>query len=456
MFDGFQIIYVEDDASVRNSLTQTLELAGFTVQACATAEAALPFLTPDLRGIVVSDVQLPKMSGLDLLQRVRQLDPELPVILVTAHGDVDMAVHAMRAGAYDFVEKPFSPERLVDVATRALEKRALRMTVQDLQRRLQQRAGIDSVLIGKSSAMTQLRAQLQNLADTSADVMVLGETGTGKELVARCLHDYSKRQKHRFVAVNCGGMPETLLESELFGHEAGAFTNAQKRRIGKIEHADQGTLFLDEIESMPISFQVRLLRVLQERTLERLGGNATIPVDVRVVAACKADLLALSQQQKFRSDLYYRLNVAVLQLPALRERREDIPELFDYFVLQAAAQHNRPAPALMPAQLRALMAHDWPGNVRELRNVANRFVLGLAPGEMQWSSVVQAPSLTLAQQMDCVEKLLIEQALKQHAGRPLKVIEALGIGKKTLYDKVHKYGIRLDDYRVATEGGEPE
>ncbi len=207
---------------------------------------------------------------------------------------------------------------------------------------------------------------------------------------------------------------------------------------------------------MPISFQVRLLRVLQERTLERLGGNATIPVDVRVVAACKADLLALSQQQKFRSDLYYRLNVAVLQLPALRERREDIPELFDYFVLQAAAQHHRPAPALMPAQLRALMAHDWPGNVRELRNVANRFVLGLAPGEMQWSSVVQAPSLTLAQQMDCVEKLLIEQALKQHAGRPLKVIEALGIGKKTLYDKVHKYGIRLDDYRVAAEGGEPE
>ena len=294
MFEGFQIIYIEDDTAVRNSLTQTLELAGFAVQPCATAEAALRFITPELRGIVICDVQLPKMSGLDLLRHAVQIDREIPVILVTGHGDVDMAVQAMRDGAYDFLEKPFAPERLVDVATRSMEKRVLRMTVHDLRRQLEQRAGIETVLIGTSPAMQALRQQIRNLADTSADVLLLGETGTGKELVARCLHDYGPRRLHHFVAINCGGLPETLLESELFGHEAGAFTNAQKRRIGKIEYADQGTLFLDEIESMPMSFQARLLRVLQERSLERLGANETIPVNVRVVAASKVDLLQQS------------------------------------------------------------------------------------------------------------------------------------------------------------------
>ena len=451
MFEGYQIVYVEDDGAVRNSLTQTLEIAGFSVLPCATAEAALRFITPELKGILVCDVQLPGMSGLDLLSLANRTDPELPVILVTAHGDVDMAVQAMRSGAYDFLEKPFAPERLVDVVTRSLEKRVLRMTVHDLRRQLASRAGIESVLIGKSPAMQSLRQQIQNLAGTSADVLVLGETGTGKELVARCLHDHGARRDHRFVAINCGGLPETLLESELFGHEAGAFTHAQKRRIGKIEYADQGTLFLDEIESMPMSFQARLLRVLQERTLERLGANETIAVDVRVVAASKVDLLHLCQQQKFRSDLYYRLNVVQLQLPSLRERREDIPALFDYFTLQAAARYNRPAPSLSTAQLRTLTAYDWPGNVRELRNVADRFVLGIVGEEFKLLSASGGEPMTLAQQMECVEKMLIEQSLKQHAGRPQKVIDALGIGKKTLYDKVHKYGIQMDAYRIPAE-----
>lgn len=452
MFEGFQIIYVEDDSAVRNSLTQTLELAGFTVHAFANAEAACRLVTPELPGIVLSDVQLPKMSGLDLLRHVMQIDSEIPVILVTAHGDVDMAVQAMRDGAYDFLEKPFAPERLVDVATRSLEKRALRLTVKDLRRQLQQRAGIESVLLGNAPAMQQLRQQILTLAGTSADVLVLGETGTGKELVARCLHDFSPRHNERFVAINCGGLPESLLESELFGHEAGAFTHAQKRRIGKIEYADRGTLFLDEIESMPMSFQTRLLRVLQERSLERLGGNDTIPVNVRVIAASKLDLKALCLQQKFRSDLYYRLNVVQLELPGLRERREDIPALFDAFTLQAASRYDRPSPPLSAAQLRTLMAHDWPGNVRELKNVADRFVLGLLGDGATLSSTPEATALTLAQQMDCVEKMLIEQALKQHGGRPQKVIEALGIGKKTLYDKVHKHAIKMDDYRPAGEG----
>ena len=221
---------------------------------------------------------------------------------------------------------------------------------------------------------------------------------------------------------------------------------------GKLLQANGGTLFLDEIGDMPLSLQARLLRVLQERTLERLGANETIPVNVRVIAASKIDLMILSQQQKFRSDLYYRLNVALLQLPSLRERREDIPALFDYFVLQAASRYNRPVPTLTAAQLRILMAHDWPGNVRELRNVADRFVLGLLTEQVRLSSVPEEQSLTLAQQMDCVEKMLIEHSLKQHAGRPQKVIEALGIGKKTLYDKVHKYAIQLEDYRAPSDG----
>jgi DNA-binding NtrC family response regulator len=237
-------------------------------------------------------------------------------------------------------------------------------------------------------------------------------------------------------------MPETLFESEIFGHEAGAFTNASKRRVGKIEHAHGGTLMLDEIESMPMNFQVKLLRALQERKIERLGSNELVPIDFRIVAATKYDLKELSDQGKFRSDLYYRLNVVTLTLPPLRERRDDIPLLFEHFLQQAARRYGREAPAVPDGHLRKLMAHDWPGNVRELRNAADRFLLGL-PGEQG----ADAGPLTLAQQMDMVEKTLIEQALKTYQGRPQPVCDALGIGKKTLYDKLHRHGIVIDTFR---------
>ncbi len=450
MFDGFQIIYVEDDASVRNSLTQTLELAGFTVQACATAEAALPYLTPDLRGIFVSDVQLPKMSGLDLLQRVRQLDPELPVILVTAHGDVDMAVHAMRAGAYDFVEKPFSPERLVDVATRALEKRALRMTVQDLQRRLQQRAGIDSVLIGKSSAMTQLRAQLQNLADTSADVMVLGETGTGKELVARAIHAGSPRRDGLFVAVNCAAIPHEMLESELFGHEKGAFTGAIKERIGKFELADGGTLFLDEVTEMPMPLQAKLLRALQENVIERVGGNRQINVDIRVVAATNRDPREAIKGGKLREDLYYRLNVFRIDLPALKTRKSDIPELVRYFLARRHVDISQEA-------VDALVRYDWPGNVRELENVLERAAIisgnqTILPRHLPADMVNHAataasePSgienpLALPQAIEALERHMIAAALAETHGNKSKAAKLLQISERSLWYKLSQYDI---------------
>jgi DNA-binding NtrC family response regulator len=445
MFEGFKVLFVEDDPPVRTSLVQTLELAGIAVGAFASAEEVLPHIVPGVQAIVITDVRLPGMDGLALLDHVMALERDLPVVVVTAHGDVAMAVRAMQAGAYDFIEKPFAPERFIETAVRALEKRVMRTALNDLRAQLQQRDGIDAVLLGQSQPMNVLRRKIARLATTSADVMILGETGTGKELVARCLHDHSGRRDRHFVAINCGGLPETLFESEMFGHESGAFTSAGKRRIGKIEHANGGTLLLDEIESMPMALQIKLLRVLQERKVERLGSNEPVPIDLRVVAATKCDLRALSEQQKFRADLYYRLNVAVLELPPLRERREDIALLFEHFVAQASERYGLPAPELTAGHLRDLLAHDWPGNVREIRHAADRFVLELG-GIGAGAEAVEA-NLPLARQMDMVEKALIEHALRRCQGRVPKVIEHLDIAKKTLYDKLHRHGIDPERFR---------
>jgi DNA-binding NtrC family response regulator len=450
----YQVVFVEDDASVRDSLTETLQLAGFDTRAFESAEAALRHVGRSFKGIVVSDVRLPGMDGLALMREVIQLDPHLPVVLITGHGDVPMAVQAMREGAYDFIEKPFPPQRLIEAVSRAIEKRALRIELDALRQQLAGRRGVDAVLLGSSTGMQLVRRQILAVADTGADVLVVGETGTGKELVARCLHDCSPRQAANFVALNCGGIPESLFESEIFGHEAGAFTGAARRRVGKIEHAHGGTLFLDEIESMPLSYQVKLLRTLQDRRIERLGSNDTVPVDFRVVAAAKSDLRQLSEQGEFRSDLYYRLSVALIHLPPLRERREDIPLLFENFVLQAALRYGREAPAVTQEQLRQLMLHDWPGNVRELRNAADRLVLGLLRTVDEATRPPEGPQ-PLAQQMDMIEKALLEQALRQHEGRPKPVYTALDIAKKTFYDKVHRHGIDLSQFRGGADG-EPE
>lgn len=449
MFEGFKVVFVDDDSAVRSSLAQTLELAGLQVVPCASAQQALLHISAGLQGIVISDVRMPGMDGMELLARVQSLDAEIPVILITAHGDVSLAVQAMRLGAYDFIEKPFAPERFLDTAIRAMEKRVMRVALDALRGQLQEKIGIEAALLGQSPAMRAVRAQVLSLATTPADVMILGETGTGKELVARCLHDHSKRRDRHFVAINCAGLPDTLLESELFGHEAGAFTGAQKRRIGKIEFANGGSLLLDEIESMPMSFQAKLLRTLQERKVTRLGSNEELSVDVRIIAATKQDLLALSGQQLFRSDLYYRLNVAVMTLPPLRERKEDLAMLLAHFLAQASVRYDREAPQISTAYLHHLMAHDWPGNVREVRNVADRLVLGLVglAGDAGHDEVSSLLPPSLPEYLDAQEKGFIEQTLTAKQGDATASASALGIGKKTLYEKLLRHRIDIKAYR---------
>ncbi|MFT3719406.1 sigma-54-dependent transcriptional regulator [Pseudorhodoferax sp.] len=437
------VLIVEDDPHVQLGCVQAMQLAGVAVRAAASAEEAQAIVPPGFAGVVVTDMRLPGQDGLELIRWCRQRDADMPVIMITGHGDVGLAVEAMRSGAYDFIPKPFSPEALVEVVRRALEKRALTLEVAALRKSLASRAGLESQLIGNSPQIQRVRHLIAEIADSPVDVLVHGETGTGKEVVAQALHTHSSRRGNPFVALNCGGMPDNLLDSELFGHESGAFTGAQKRRIGKIEHAHGGTLFLDELESMPTGMQVKLLRVLQERRVERLGANDSLPVDVRVVAATKENLLQRARDGGFRLDLYYRLNVAAIELPALRERREDVPLLTEHFMLRAASRYNKPNPGVTREQMRRLMAHDWPGNVRELRNVADCLVLGI-PGAVLGADTAppagaDAPSLT--EMVERYERDLIAAELGRHQGNVAHSARALRIPKTTLADKVRKYGL---------------
>ena len=445
-----QVMLIDDEEHIRVAASQALDLAGYGVQAFERADRALAVLDADWPGAIVSDIRMPGIDGLQFLQHARAIDPDLPVILITGHGDVSMAVEAMRAGAYDFIEKPFAVEDLVDTVARALEKRTLTIENRRLKNALAVQSKPGPRIIGDTVGVQRLRQTIAQIADTDADVLVNGETGTGKELVARALHENSRRRERNLVAVNCGAVPDNLIESELFGHEAGAFTDARTRRIGKFEHANGGTLFLDEIESMPMNVQVHLLRVLQERAIERLGSNELVSLDLRVVAASKTDLREAAARGEFREDLYYRLSVVMIDIPPLRERREDIPLLFQHFVLVAGARYQREPPPPRPEQLHRLMLADWPGNVRELRNAAERYVLlGESCGydvEQMIGAAAAAPAMSLPQQIECFERGLIEQQLKAHNGCIKDTMAALGLPRKTLYDKMKKYGLERDDY----------
>jgi DNA-binding NtrC family response regulator len=440
MSEVLKVLIIEDDPDVALGCEQALQLEGITVECVSSAEQARRRLGRDFCGIVISDIRLPKMDGMSFLREILNIDPELPVVLITGHGDISMAVQAMKDGAHDFIQKPFAPEYLVEVVRRALEKRSLVLEVRALRRQLEQRDQLEGKMIGRAASMQKIRNMVTCLADSAADVLIHGETGTGKELVARCLHEASSRRHGNFVAINCGGLPETLFDSEIFGHEAGAYTGAAKKRIGKIEHASGGTLFLDEIESMPLAMQIKLLRVLQERTLERLGSNTLIPIDCRVIAATKTDLVELAAKGGFRSDLYYRLSVATLDLPPLRERREDIPLLFEHFLLLGAARHQRPVPKTTPGRIRQLVGYGWPGNIRELRNVADRCILGIESGSPPFGQSQANGPTPLAETVEAFERALIVDALHRH-GSLARTAEALGVAKTTLHDKIKKFGL---------------
>ena len=431
------VMVVDDEASIRDAVEQWLGLSGFAVQCFARAQACLEQLPRNFPGVILSDVRMPGMSGLELLEQVRALDPDLPLILLTGHGDVPMAVEAMRDGAYDFLEKPFSPETLLASLRRALDKRALVLENRSLHTQADHRARLDARLLGVSQSMQTLRRQVLDLAALPVNVLIRGETGSGKELIARCLHDFGPRADKPFVALNCAAIPEQLFEAELFGHESGAFTGAQGKRIGKLEYADGGTLFLDEIESMPLAQQVKLLRVLQEHKLERLGANQSISVDLRIITATKPDLLDEARAGRFRQDLAYRLNIAELRLPPLRERREDIPLLYEHFLHAAAQRLGRNAAPSSGAQLSRLLSHDWPGNVRELANVAERQVLGLqAPAEDE-----PQPNQSLAARQEAFEAQCLRAALTRHHGDIKAVLAELQLPRRTFNEKMQRHGL---------------
>lgn len=446
------VLLVDDEALIRQSTEQWLKMAHFDVISCDSAEQAMTMLDDQFPGIIVTDVRMPGMDGLDLMESARQLIPELPVILVTGHGDVDMAIKAMRSGAYDFIEKPFVPERLVETIHRACEKRQLMLENIRLQQSFSSQSGIDSRIIGISPSIQRLKRDLLKSAAQDTNVIIYGETGSGKELVAQCLHEYSGRSEHNFVPINCGAIPDSLIESELFGHEPGAFTGAVKKRIGKFEYADNGTLFLDEIESMPANLQVKILRALQEGLIERLGGNKQISVNLRIVAASKADLRT---EEGFREDLYYRLNVSYLRLPPLRERQEDIPLLFEHYARQAASQHERDLRRITDQDIRNMQQYSWPGNVRELKNAAVRYALdgGLSVADTVFprESEIEndypvAESLSLAAQVANFERDLICRALKQHQGNIKAIMDQLDLPRRTLNQKMVKYDINRSEY----------
>lgn len=435
--DSGHVLFVDDEKPLRIAAQQTLELADIECTCFDTAAAVLTRVDAELPAVIVSDIRMPGMDGTDLLRAVLQKDPELPVILVTGHGDVDLAVMMMREGAYDFIEKPYAPERLVDAVRRALTTR--RLTLENRQLRSRVGASLDATasLRGNSPDMARVRKQVEDVAATEADVLIVGETGTGKGLAAQALHWASARADHPFVSINCAALPVKAIESELFGHEAGAFAGAARARIGRFEHARRGTLFLDEIDSLPLPLQAKLLQAVDTRTINRLGSHDPIELDVRFIAASKTDLKQAAAEGTFRGDLLYRLNVVTMQMPTLAARREDIPGLFLAFVNQIAARYDMPVPQVPGAVLDAMSARDWPGNARELRNAAERFVLGLPEaGEAQ-----AGPASSLSDRMADYERALIAACLAANAGRLKDTYAALGISRKALYDKMVRYDL---------------
>ncbi len=452
---GARVLVVDDEPNARSALRELLAEEGFDVQEAADGEEALRLLPGFAPDVVLADVRMPRMDGLTLLQRARGDGVDASFVMMTAHGTVKDAVAAMKMGAENYLQKPLDMDAVVVSLTRALERRKLQRDVEILRERVRDTAGL-SKIIGASEPMRQVFELVQRAAPSRATVLVLGESGTGKELVAEALHEGSGRAAGPFIRVNCAALPETLLESELFGHEKGSFTGAIARKEGRFELADGGTLFLDEIGEITAPVQVKLLRFLQNREFDRVGGTKTIKVDVRVVAATNKDLLAEVKAGRFREDLYYRLNVVQIEMPPLRRRKTDLPALVDHFVRKYGALYEKPGARMSREAFQAVLAYDWPGNVRELENAIERAVVLSPDGELLPSHLPPAvaevrrdgarqliPGATLAE----IEKEAILRTLEVVDGSTSRAAEILGISVRTIQYRLKEYGVRSADTR---------
>jgi DNA-binding NtrC family response regulator len=448
-----RILIVDDEMNTRDGLRKALERAEWTIETAPDGKEAMEKLQQRSFDLMLTDIRMPRMGGMELLRRAREQWPEMDVIVVTAYGEVKNAVEAMKVGAYDYLQKPIDLDELELKVERLFEQRRLTMENEQLWKEHRERSGL-ARLTGDSAAMHKLFEDIRKVASARTTVLITGETGSGKELVARAIHDLSPRKDRPFWPMHCAAFSETLLESELFGHERGSFTGAIRQKKGRFELADRGTVFLDEISEVSPTTQVKLLRVLQERCFERVGGTETIKVDIRIIAATNADLEERVKQGKFREDLLYRLRVVTLRVPPLRERKEDIPLLTDVFLKQYAAENEIPVPTVDPAVIRAFQAYDWPGNVRELQGYVERMVVmcrndritveDLPPQIGGRTEHVPDSILSGDVPLSDVEKHVILEALRRNEGNRTKTAEALGIGRRTLIRKLQKYGEEVE------------
>jgi len=440
------VCIVDDEEGIRESLSGIFEDEGYTVLTAGTAEEAFDLLKEQTPDLMFLDVWLPGIDGIEALKKIREQNPELPIVMISGHGNIELAVNATRIGAYDFLEKPLSLERVLLVANRALERRSLERENRALKEDLTKKWR----LIGNAPKMIQLGEQLDLAAKSNSRVLILGESGTGKELVAHILHENSIRAGKPFVEMNCAAIPQELIESELFGHEKGSFTGAVERKKGKFELADEGTLFLDEVGDMSLSTQAKVLRVIETQEFQRVGGGRNIKVDVRIISATNKDLAEEVKKGTFREDLLYRLNVIPIHLPPLRERKEDIPELVEYFLGYFAAEYGQKPKKISPEGLKMLETYNWPGNIRELRNVIERLVIMTPSNIVTPRNIILGETVrsdyftfnTLKEARESFEKDFIIKKLEENNWNISRTAEILDIERSNLHRKIKSYDIK--------------
>ena len=445
------ILVVEDELNIRTALVTMLEKRGYVAASAGTVEEALRLLDETTVDLVITDLKMPGIGGMELLRKVKEAWPATEVVVMTAYGSIETAVEAMRSGAYDYITKPIDRDRFPVLVEKALERHFLTSENRQLRDRLETKARFED-MIGDSALMHQIYNLVEMVAASDVTVLVVGESGTGKELLARAIHQKSPRAGGPFISVNCGALPDTLLESELFGYEKGAFTGAMGTKVGRFELADGGTLFLDEIGELSLKSQVDFLRVLETKEFRRLGGTKVIKVDARIIAATNRNLEEAVKQGIFREDLYYRLNVIPLRVPPLRDRAEDIPLMVQSFLREFAAKHGRHPQELSREAMRLLRLYAWPGNIRQLRNVMERLIITVRdrviesshlPDEIQTSKEhIRTAMVTLGSTLEDIEREIIRRTLAEVTNHREKAAKILGISLRTLQYKIKEYGIR--------------